>query len=273
MSMNIVTFPRQIINLNQIDVNSPELPNHRHVDADDPALLELADSIHKNGLLNEPIVWGGEVPGERARFALIAGERRIRAIQILVDRGQASSDLSFKVFYGDQIAADFIAFADNIERKDLTAYEKAAKLADFQDKYELAPKEIAERLQTNPTWIYLSLGAWNTSSDELKDSWRRGLPSATVYELAKLPLADQPKKVKEIENLRAKGGKKGRGQAHRAAASSAGRRVRATPAEMIALCDKLKESNDLSPYLRGVRDCAMYDNGEIGIAEFEEDLL
>lgn len=96
-------------------------------DAD--ALSELADSIAHDGLLENLVV--RLVPGDDGKHALIAGERRWRAIGLLVEQGRWPADKAVPCLLKDVDDADHIrlAIVENLQRRDVSALEEADGLS------------------------------------------------------------------------------------------------------------------------------------------------
>ncbi len=117
-----------------VDAN-PEQPR-REFDAD--ALVALGESIRTHGLLH-PIV----VEAAGARYRLVAGERRLRAIQLaglnrvtaIVRPAADSARQSLEA-----------ALTENLLRADLTAIEEAAAYSRLADTFGMSHEAIALRL-------------------------------------------------------------------------------------------------------------------------------
>ena len=93
---------------------------------DPAALAELADSIAANGLLQPILVRPLNDPDVPARFMIVGGERRWRAIGLLIDRGDWAilDPVPHTVRQLDDGAAAVAALLENVQRADLTALEK-----------------------------------------------------------------------------------------------------------------------------------------------------
>lgn len=128
------------MNLTLIDVKDLVIPPDRQrKEFSDEALVELSDSIGRNGLLH-PIV----IRQDNGATTLVAGERRLRAIDILWASGQSFNcgtqeipeGLVPCVYLGelDPIQAFECELDENIRRTDLTWQERAQALS---QRYEL----------------------------------------------------------------------------------------------------------------------------------------
>lgn len=101
------------------------------------ALLELAQSIAQNGLL-QPISVRERAPGE---YQLIAGERRLRAFRKL-----GYSVIPAIVEEMDDYASKRLALIENLQRADLNFFEQAEAMASLLQEHGLSQAQLAERL-------------------------------------------------------------------------------------------------------------------------------
>jgi ParB family chromosome partitioning protein len=117
-----------------VDAN-PEQPRREF---DEPALVALGESIRTHGLLH-PIV----VERAGARYQLVAGERRLRAVRVarlrripaIVRPAADSARQSLET-----------ALTENLLRADLSAIEEAAAYSRLADTFGLSHEAIALRL-------------------------------------------------------------------------------------------------------------------------------
>lgn len=99
----------------------------------EPEIEELADSIRQNGLIHPPR--GRPHPAKPGWIELMPGELRLRALQRLIDRGEAEAVLKrdgegkwlapIVVVSVDDERAESIVFAENEARTDLSPWEWA----------------------------------------------------------------------------------------------------------------------------------------------------
>lgn len=104
---------------------------------DETALLELADSIGKHGIL-QPIAVRKKVNGY---YEIIAGERRWRASKIA-----GLSEIPALVKEIDDRTASELSLIENLQRENLNAVEEALGYRDLMDKFGLTQEEAAERV-------------------------------------------------------------------------------------------------------------------------------
>ncbi len=104
---------------------------------DETALLELADSIGKHGIL-QPIAVRKKANGY---YEIIAGERRWRASKIA-----GLSEIPALVKEIDDRTATELSLIENLQRENLNAVEEALGYRDLMDKFGLTQEEAAERV-------------------------------------------------------------------------------------------------------------------------------
>lgn len=127
------------LDLSVIEPN-PYQPRKRF---DEEEIADLADSIREHGVL-QPLV----VRRIDGRFELVAGERRLRAIQSL-DWKQVPvtvRDLE------DRQTAE-LALVENLQRKDLNPLEKAASFERYLREYDCTQEDLARRVSINRSTV------------------------------------------------------------------------------------------------------------------------
>ncbi|HOX21633.1 MAG TPA: ParB/RepB/Spo0J family partition protein [Candidatus Paceibacterota bacterium] len=112
---------------------------------DEMALKELADSIREYGILQPLIVTKIEkevATGTQVEYQLIAGERRLRAAQLLgLERVPAI--VRQPLAERQKLEA---AIIENVQREDLNPLETARAFAKLADEFGLPQREIAQRI-------------------------------------------------------------------------------------------------------------------------------
>lgn len=103
---------------------------------DEAALNELANSIKEHGLI-QPII----VLKKNDSFILVAGERRLRATQIL-----GKENILAFVSDSDESKLRELALIENIQRENLNPIEKARGIKLLMDEYNLTQQEVANKL-------------------------------------------------------------------------------------------------------------------------------
>jgi len=139
----------RLIPIDQIDPN-PDQP--RQVMGD---LSELMASIAEKGIL-EPLV----VRQRGERFQIIAGERRYQAaIQV------GLRELPVVIRDVDETEMLELALIENLQRKDLTAFEEAEALQGLADRCGYTHEDLARRLGKSRTSVTESLALTNMPED------------------------------------------------------------------------------------------------------------
>ena len=145
----------RMISIELIDPN-PQQPRCTMGD-----LSELMASISENGIL-EPLI----VRQQRDRFQIVAGERRYQAaVRVGV------SEVPVIVRDADDGQAIELALIENIQRKDLTAFEEAEALKSLADRFQYTHEQLAQRLGKSRTSITESMSL-NSITDEVKELCR-----------------------------------------------------------------------------------------------------
>jgi ParB family chromosome partitioning protein len=130
---------RQDLSVTAIDIN-PFQPRKQF---DDDEINSLGDSIRQHGVLQPLLV---RQVGER--FQLIAGERRLRAAQMI---GLTTVPVTV-VNFNDQQSFE-AALVENMQRTDLNPIEKAQGFKDYLTRYEMTHEQLASRLGVSRSTI------------------------------------------------------------------------------------------------------------------------
>lgn len=149
---------------------------------DDDKLLELAESIRIQGVLQPLIV--RPHPQDRHQFMLIAGERRLRASKL--------ADLETVpciVLLAEETQAYEIALVENIQRTDLSPVEEAKAYRHLMDRFNLTQEDISNRVGKSRELIANLLRLLNLPESVLY-MLQDGLISAG-HAKALLPLKDE----------------------------------------------------------------------------------
>ena len=110
----------------------------------EPALLELSDSIRLHGVL-QPITVRRKQNGY---YEIIAGERRWRASKIA-----GLSEIPAIVREADDLQASEMSLIENLQREDLNAAEEARGYRDLIEKFGLTQEEAAEKVGKSRTAV------------------------------------------------------------------------------------------------------------------------
>ncbi len=111
---------------------------------DDANIRQLAVSIREQGIL-QPLVVS---PQSRGQYALIAGERRLRAAIFA-----GLTEVPIVVRHGDERQAFELALIENIQRQDLNPIEEAEAFRRLIDEHSYTQEALARRVGKDRTTI------------------------------------------------------------------------------------------------------------------------
>jgi ParB family chromosome partitioning protein len=174
----------RMVPIDQIDAN-PNQP--RQVMGD---LSELMASIAEKGII-EPLI----VRQRGRRFQIIAGERRYQAaIQV------GLREIPIVIRESDDNEVIEIALVENLQRKDLTAFEEAEALHSLATRCNYTHEDMARRLGKSRTAITESLSL-NNMPDEVKNLCRLADIHSKSLLLQIVRQGDHQKMVALIEKI------------------------------------------------------------------------
>ena len=162
---------------------------------DEAELAELADSIAVNGLLQNLVVR----PSDDG-FILMAGERRLRAIGLLVESGRWDGPIPCLVIDADEATHLALALLENLHRQDVPTLEEAAAFAQLQalDPETYTTHAIATRIGRTERYVYQRLALAKNLSEDAKVLFTAGkLNVEGARLLAAQPLEIQEKVISE----------------------------------------------------------------------------
>lgn len=125
---------------------------------DEEALLELAESIKNDGLL-QPIVVTEDIDG----YILIAGERRLRASKIA-----KLKTIRCIVVHSDEDKMRKLALLENIQREDLNSIELAQSYEELIKIHDITHQELSTMIHKSRTHITNTLRLLQLSSKTQK---------------------------------------------------------------------------------------------------------
>jgi ParB family chromosome partitioning protein len=179
----------RLVAIDEIDPN-PNQP--RQVMGD---LSELMASIAEKGII-EPII----VRQRAGRFQIVAGERRYQAA---VQVGLREIPIVIREVDDNEIIE--VALIENIQRKDLTAFEEAEALQSLATRCGYTHEDMARRLGKSRSSITESLSL-NNMPDEAKNLCRLADISSNSLLLEVVRQGDPQKMVALIEKISRDGG-------------------------------------------------------------------
>lgn len=169
-------IPYREIDLGLIDRD----PNQPRTSFDNERMQELAESIRTYGVLSPILVKPSEKQG---RYALISGERRLRAAQIsglkkipaIVDqRGDVAGETTLA-----------IQLVENLQRADLSPLERAQAIGVLSESYKLSVRDIASKLGLSKSMVQRSLEILGLP-DDLMNALKEGASESKILLLSKI---------------------------------------------------------------------------------------
>jgi ParB family chromosome partitioning protein len=129
--------------LSLIDVN----PHQPRRGFDEDRLKELAASIVEHGII-QPLVLTSQHDGDQTKYALIAGERRLRAAQLA---GLKTVPAVLREAEGQNHL--LLALVENVQRADLNPLETATAYQSLAVEFGLSHEEIGQRVGKSRTSV------------------------------------------------------------------------------------------------------------------------
>lgn len=161
-------------------------------------IIELANSILKNGLLNPLTVKKMENPDEygNVQFELVCGHRRKRALEYLCSQGNDFNNVTVFVKSGLKNRMQLI---ENIQRENLSPEEVEAAIREMIDE-GMTQTEIAQETSKPLSWISDSLaGAKVRDTAEAAGINTDGLGTKALSQLRSIPEEEIPAAVSDLK--------------------------------------------------------------------------
>ncbi len=166
-------------------------PNQPRKVFEESELKELADSINEIGLL-QPITVRKL---DNLKYELIAGERRLRAHQLL-----GKSVIEAIIIDANNEEASLLTLAENLKRQDLTDYEIFIGLNSLDEKLKKNKQRLANSLGLNREDMYKYLSYEKLPKAMLNDlDLEPGLVGRTAATAFKKFLSDHIEQLSEAE--------------------------------------------------------------------------
>lgn len=164
-------------------------------DADDAGLPQLANSIRDNGVLQNLLVRPN--PKVDTGFIIVFGERRWRAVGILVKEGRWDPDapnipVKVREMGDDEHIA--LAILENLQRKNMNPMEEGEAFAQLQriDKVKWSTAALAEKIGCTQRLIQQRLQLVAKLNNEAKKALREGsIDVRSARKIAQLPKEQQ----------------------------------------------------------------------------------
>lgn len=147
-------------------------PNPQQPRIDMGELEELIASIMEKGILEPLLVRPSDVGG---RFMIISGERRYRAAQAAGLREVPCIEMDVD----DRSVAE-IALIENLQRKDLTAYEEAEGYMALIERFGYTHEEVAQKIGKSRSSVTESLSIASIPTDVRERCRNSGINSKSL---------------------------------------------------------------------------------------------
>jgi ParB family chromosome partitioning protein len=188
------------IPLSEISTN-PQNPRSNFLG---PKFDELVASVREKGII-EPIIVR-PVSGERAKYEIVAGERRFRAASLIAEENAGLDHDRIPVVVrelSDDEAFDFMII-ENLQREDLTSFEEAQSFKKYcEKKGKGSVIELAKRIGISQGYIRRKMAALTLPRYVLK-SWEKD--ELTFSHLEQLRRLKDPNQIKEAYKFAMGGG-------------------------------------------------------------------
>ena len=125
-----------------IDLIEPN-PYQPRLEFDQDALMDLAQSIRENGLI-QPIT----VRKVNDKYQIIAGERRFRALRL-----NGAVEVPANIMDADEVQMAEMALVENIQRENLNSIEEAKAYQMMMERLNLKQDELAKRIGKSRSYI------------------------------------------------------------------------------------------------------------------------
>ena len=177
------------------------IPNHAQPRKlfDEDAILRLADSIRRDGLL-QPLSVRRLCfrDGERGSYEIVAGERRFRAATLI-----GMEYIPCIIISADDRTAAELALIENIQREGLSMFEQAGAIAALIDIYSLTQEQIAAHLSASQSYVANKLRLLKLSEQERELITEGRLTER--HARACLKIKDEDMRISVIEHVIAHG--------------------------------------------------------------------
>lgn len=156
-------------------------------------IAELAQSIQDHGLLSPLLLQPTEDENGETIWELVAGSRRLRAIQLVRNTSEPSfyDAIPYVRYEGTLEDAVFANAAENIDRADLNVIDVCEWLVERLDEGS-TKGDLAKKFSKQPQWVDQRVFFIKNACEMLIAAVRAGKVSfSSGYEISKKPRADQ----------------------------------------------------------------------------------
>lgn len=176
-----------------------DLNPRKSFDAD--ALAGLAESIAGKGILENLVA--RPHPDRPDEFLVVAGERRWRAVGLLIDAGRLPTDTPLPVRIVETDDAGHVAFAliENLQREQQSPMDEARAFRTLIDTAGWTPQRIAEEIKRTDRHVQLRLALLDRLHQQVQDRLDTGtIALAMARVLTTVPSDLHPTILAEIDN-------------------------------------------------------------------------
>lgn len=160
----------------------------------DTSLLSLSESIMQYGILQpltvRPLDSATAFYDPSTRFALIAGERRLRAAQLA-----GLLTVPCIIIDADAQKSAALALIENLQREDLNMFEQASAIAALIDLYHLTQEQAAKRLSVSQSFVANKLRMLRLEQSDRDYILHHGLSERHVRALLRIGEVDKRRTV------------------------------------------------------------------------------
>ncbi|MBQ4120848.1 MAG: ParB/RepB/Spo0J family partition protein [Clostridia bacterium] len=161
---------------------------------DEVAILALADSIRRHGLLQPILVRrSGKGLYEKLHYICVAGERRLRAYKML-----GRKEIPCLVLSSALENVDELSLAENLMRKDLDMFEYASALETLTKTHSLTQGELAAHLSTSQFNVANKIALLNLLPEEQMFILLNGLTERHARALLRIKDLELRQKVAKL---------------------------------------------------------------------------
>ena len=180
-------------------IHPSELNPRRYFNQAD--IEKLAFDIQNKGILQNLIVRAD--PDKHGLWLLVAGERRLKAVDLLVDNGEWSADcaLPCKVIEADAREHILTALSENLEREDLDPLEEAGAYKVLVEQFGMTPLEIGGRFARDKRHILYRLSLLDLGEAAIVAMRENVIGPAIGRHIARLKLHELQQSV--VDQIRA----------------------------------------------------------------------
>lgn len=159
---------------------------------DDDAILHLADSIRRYGILQPVCIrkLDSAVGAVDTIYEIIAGERRLRAAKLLEMKTIPSIIIS-----ADEKMSAVISLIENIQRENLNMFEQASAISALADIYKMTQEQIASQLSSSQSYVANKLRILKLSEEEREMITEGKLTERHARALLRIKNIDERKNV------------------------------------------------------------------------------